>query len=255
MLRYLLGIFTALLCVAAFVVWTSLPGNVPTTDGTTTGTPAPQSETTDDAGADGATLTPKTDDPATTRGLELNKAAETGNAVMRAEVVPTLGFSMDVPESWVTLDANGLRRYFSEVQGMTDGAQVNQLISTIVLGTIQKWPETGGTANVMVNHRLAPRREVLPILNAMLDQKRAALQSVEVMSPAAQGQLGPFWGASVRTRETSGTGDQAETREVIFWLLRVGEGYMVISAEAPAGDTDALALIEKMLASVKATGS
>lgn len=258
MLKYLLGIVTALIFVAAFVIWFSVQDNTATTpvagDRAAPAGPAPTGDgaTSDDGTTGGSTLFPRSDTEVETRGLNLDTGDEgpIATAPMRREVIPTLGFAIDVPEAWVQLDATGMRRYFSEFLGLTDQQQVDALVSSIVLATIRSWPQDGDVANVIINHKLEERRDVVQILNTMLDNKRGVFETVDVIAPPSQGQLGPFWGGSMRTRETTTTDGAAKISETVTWILRVGDGYMFITAEAPANDEEGLALIERMLSSV-----
>ena len=184
MLKFLLGIVVALIFVAALGVWVSLPG------GQGDGTVGSAATATTEKPAGGGLLLPKKDGQAATRGIKLSpkdtisKATDAAaTAAMRRVDLQGLGLAVDVPENWLNLDANGMRRYFSEFQGMSDPAEVNQLVSTIILATIRDWPDTGSgggaVANVVMNHRLATKNDVIQILNTVLDQKRAALDNLD----------------------------------------------------------------------------
>ena len=127
---------------------------------------------------------------------------------------------------------------------------MDSLVSTIALAAIKDWPTDGAVPNVILNHRLAPRNDVLELLTAVIDRKRANLDRLEIVTPPSLGTLGGFSGGSLRALETVGTGTDAVTKESIFWILRVGEGYLFISADALAGDGEGIALIERMLESV-----
>ena len=271
MLKFLLGIVAALLCTAAFIVWTSMPGSFSGpkeisngATGATTGEAGsgganrkavPDPEKNTNPPATSGSLFPRRDNAPATRGLTLGDRAEADRAAaadapMRQKFVDALGLGMDVPEAWLTLDTNGMRRYFSEFQGLTDQATVDSLVSTIALATISDWPVDGAVPNVILNHRLAPRNDVLELLGAVVDRKRANLDRLEIVAPPSLGTLGGFSGGSLRALETVGTGPEAVTRESIFWILRVGDGYLFISADAPADDGEGIALIERMLDSV-----
>lgn len=278
MLKFILGIVAALLCTAAFIVWTSLPENFSGPKSVSNGPAAsgaagaktgeadtnevlrksaPSDEENANAPATSGSLFPKRDNAPATRGLTLGDRAEAdrsaaANAPMRREYVAALGLGIDVPDAWLTLDANGMRRYFSEFQGLTDQGTVDSLVSTIALAAIRDWPVDGAVPNLILNHRLAPRNDVLELLGAVIDRKRANLDRLEIITPPSLGTLGGFSGGSLRALETVGTGDAALTRESISWILRVGDGYLFISADAPADDAGGIALIERMLKSVSA---
>ena len=271
MLKFLLGIVAALLCTTAFIVWTSMPGNFSGPKGASDGAtgaatgeagtedvkrePAADENNNANAPATSGSLFPKRENAPATRGLTLGNKAEAdreaaASAPMQQRFIDALGLGMDVPEAWLTLDANGMRRYFSEFQGLTDQATVDSLVSTIALAAIKDWPTDGAVPNVILNHRLAPRNDVLDLLTAVIDRKRANLDRLEIVTPPSLGTLGGFSGGSLRALETVGTGTEAVTRESIFWILRVGDGYLFISADALAGDGEGIALIERMLESV-----
>lgn len=261
MLKYLLGILTALLFVAAFVIWSSLQDDagIEAVDDNRAGvanTTAKDGQAgADGNGSGGVRLFPRANSEAETRGLDLD-ADDTAGAVagapMRQEVIATLGLAIDVPEAWMKLDATGMRRYFSEFQGFGDQQLVDALVSGIVLATIRDWPEDGVAPNVFISHQLAPQQDVVQILNTRLDQKRNALDALAVIAPPALGQLGPFWGASMRTRETVAEADGSTVSEAVVWVLRVADGYLFITAEASVDDEEGLVLIERILDSVSA---
>ena len=261
MLRYLLGIITALILVAGLLIWVGPPETTPTGDLTadpvTDGAPAaeepadakpaggeePAAET--DTGAAG-TSEAFTSDPADGPPPSNTLGEET-----RLHQDPVAGFAIDLPAGWRSASLDEYENHLLVTLEVPNRDLARQAAQNMVLAAFRDWPADGITPTVSVHFVKTQEQDTLKALQLMIEVARSSLADVSIETPPSIAALGGLEGAVARLKETAINDAADVTVETTYWVLRRPDGFLIVQTRAPTIDRPTNQTIEAIVATFR----